>query len=282
MLELIIANLYSKVAGRFDRFHPLVELLPVGEDKVAPKEYIGSGQYNVIDFDNFAGVGYIRRNGETSFSPSDLKSSCKLYYDVTYPLTLVGCIKKDVLGKDDPYSSDSLALTLFQDMDKSGILAALKAVRVDVNVKNYNSDMPSILSKEYSGVENLKKGIPYDYCLISIDLEVVCTVTKDCLQIYCNSYCNYSPVLGDFSGTNFGTRARQLTTFTIPAIEGVYSYTDSRLHGKTISLVFVNSLRLLNDIPGESDQYSHLNSTFTILDTSTGIRTGDKITFIVS
>lgn len=190
MLEKIIIKLYSKIADRFDKFYQLVEQIEVSEDKFLPKQYKSDGQYEPINFDNFAGVGYFRIKEPVEISEAESQTP-KAVYDFKYSLRLVACVKKTIIGRDDPYSCDTLCLTLIKDLESANrnIMYDLAARRGTVEVTGYQTDAKEIVKQEFSGVENFKS-VPYEYCLISLDINIIINTTKECINNYCQSYCN--------------------------------------------------------------------------------------------
>lgn len=190
MLEKIIVKLHSKIADRFDQFYPLVELIEVSEDKVLPKQYVSDGQYKAINFDNFAGVGYFRIKEPVTIEESESPTP-KPVHDFKYSLRLVGCIKKSVIGRDDPYSCDTLCLTLTKDLEAANrfIMQEVSARRGSVEVTSYQTVASEVVKEEFSGVENFKS-VPFDYCLVSLDITVTINTTKECINNNCQSYCN--------------------------------------------------------------------------------------------
>jgi hypothetical protein len=187
MLQTIIDNLYAKVKPHFDLLHPLAEVKRTG-DKKFPAVYNGAGNYSQVDIDLSAGVGYFRKNGQTTISPVESRG-CDEVSQFRIPIRLVASEKKAVLGKDDEFSADAYALTLLQDLTEvNGTLkAALKANLVSVQAVAYETDASVVWNQEYAGIERQPS---YEYDLIFIDLEVIADMKHSCIEIQCNTYCN--------------------------------------------------------------------------------------------
>lgn len=273
MLEIIIDNIYSRTADKFDKLYGLAELVKTREDKFEPKIYAGGGQYLPIDWDHFAGVGYFRLNGDVSISKSSFETrNCTQYYDVVYPIKLIGCIKKSILGKDDSFSGEVVCMTLFRDIAQSNgdLCAVTKSVFSDIEITGYSTDVNKILGDEFQGLAR-KSIVPLDYCLVSLDIRVSVTINQDCIQFYCSSYCDYSRWTS--SGTICLPQNFRPAPITIAGVFGVADYADTRLKGKRIENVFINNTRLL------TSQYSFdsTTGTLTYIDANIQLQNGDEI-----
>lgn len=276
MLEIIIDKMIATTSDKFDKIFPLAELIE-RDGKVAPKQYIGDGQYQNIDFDNFAGTAYFRKLGNVQMDKSSFekRGSCKQFYDVTYNIRLIGCTRKKIIQKDDAYTGEALCLSIFQDVVQSNgdLCVLLKAANSEITLREYSDNTSEILEDEFKGLER-KNIIPMDYVLVKLDFVVSATITAECVQYYCNSYCDYSARIG--SGNQiicFPSRSRT-APFGIDAESGQNSYQDDRFKNQVINLI------LVNNTPLRSDQFSFdsATGTFEYLD-QVPLVTGDKLYF---
>lgn len=273
MLEYIVDNIASKVASNFEKVIPLAEIVKTGE-KSYPAEYISKGNYTPVNPDNFLGLGYFRLTGNPEITIAETKRPEKDVMKYSYPFKFVGCIKKDVLGKDDSFSANALCIVLAKRLEENNtsLKSTLGANKATVKVSAFNFDMLSILGDEFKGIENLTKGIPLDYCLVSIDLKVEIEIRNSCIGIICNDYCGgISPVLTNTSSSLVrGSNIKFVNPF-VPTVSGVYAYSIPELNGKTILIASLNNIIL------RSDQYSQSGNTFTITDTEADIYTGMEL-----
>jgi len=196
MLQYIIEQLSENVSEKVQKTIPLASQRFTSDGaKMFPAIYVGNGQYKEISIDNFAGLTYFRTNGKVSIS--EINNDKRAMQDIqrlTYPLRLVCAVKNSVIGKDDEFTPDTLALSFIKDLqDGTGNLkSSLNANYVTIQAQSYDTDVKDILNEEYSGIERLKVSAPYSYSLISIDLTVEIIISAKCINLICNTYCNGS------------------------------------------------------------------------------------------
>lgn len=187
MLETILNRLYARVSGEFHKVEILAELLEK-DRRVTPVVYSGNGQYKPIDIDHFNGVAYFRRNGKTYISEVEVRLPMP-HYRYEYPIRLVGAVKNEVLTRDDSFSSDALATRLTKLLIESNtsLITDLSAKECSVIVESYDTERTVIMGTEYEGTG---KVLPMNYSAVSVDIRVSIIISKDCINTFCNSYCN--------------------------------------------------------------------------------------------
>ncbi len=190
MLSTIINRLSTAISTRLQQNYGLAKILYQGK-KSFPAKYVGQGQYKPIEIDNWAGMNYFRLNGDIASSNEEVRASCGKAIKLIYPIRLIACVKKSVLGKDDAFSSETLSLLLIKDIKSITELPSdLSAMRASIEVSRFSTDDKEILSREYSGIELLKNGINYEYCLVAIDMDIEILINADCIELTCKEYCN--------------------------------------------------------------------------------------------
>lgn len=192
MLRQISERLSASVAGITQKVIPLATQRNTSDGKTFPAIYQGKGQYSEISADNYAGLCYFRINGKTRISDySELKRACDDVKQYEYQLRLVACIKNELTGVDDSYSSDALALSFIKLLNGTdgNLKQDLNANFVSVKCLSYDTDVKDILNEEYRGIERLKNSIPYEYSLIAIDINVEVIISSSCIELLCKSYC---------------------------------------------------------------------------------------------
>lgn len=253
----------------------MVEQVEVRPDVTVPQQYLGNGQYQNLDFDNFAGVAYFRKTGKVSMDKNTGNDrKCVQFYDVSFPIRLVGCARKTLLGKDDSFSGDTICLSVFQDIVQSNgdLGIALKANESSVTITEYTDNIREIIDEEFKGLDR-KNIIPLEYCLVMIDLRIDATITADCVQYYCNSYCDYSVRTGSSSDAACYPVSKNPVTLT--AVTGQNDYQDNRFKNQRINLIHINNTRLLNS----QFSFNSTTGTFTYIDSNVPLVTGDEIHF---
>lgn len=193
MLRTIAERISSQISGITQKVIPLAKQLTNSDGKTFPAIYKGQGQYSEISPDNYAGLCYIRQIAPTTISENtEFKRAMNDVSDYRYNLRLVACIKNSVFGSDDSFTSDVVALSLVKLINDSdfSLKADLNANFASVKAVSYNTDVKNILTKEYSGIDRLKNSVPYDFTLIAIDIEVIVTISSNCIELLCKSYCN--------------------------------------------------------------------------------------------
>ena len=192
MLKQITQRLSSAIEGITQRVVPLATQRTTSDGKTFPAIYSGKGQYSEISPDNYAGLSYFRINGKTRISDfTELKRSCDEIKQYEYPIRLVACIKNELTGTDDGFTSDALALTLIKELNglDGSLKQDLSANFTSVKCVSYDTDVKDILTEEYKGIDRLKNSIPYEYSLVAIDIEVQVVISTNCIELLCKTYC---------------------------------------------------------------------------------------------
>lgn len=192
MLKQLTQRLSSAIEGITQRVVPLATQRTTSDGKTFPAIYSGNGQYSEISPDNYAGLSYFRINGRTRISDfTELKRACDEIKQYDYPIRLVACIKNELTGTDDGFTSDALALTLIKELNglDGSLKQDLSANFTSVKCVSYDTDVKDILTEEYKGMDRLKNSIPYEYSLIAIDIEVQVIISTDCIELLCKTYC---------------------------------------------------------------------------------------------
>jgi len=192
MLKQITQRLSSAIEGITQKVVPLATQRTTSDGKTFPAIYSGKGQYSEISPDNYAGLSYFRINGRTRISDfTELKRACEEIKQYDYPIRLVACIKNELTGTDDGFTSDALALTLIKALNglDGSLKQDLSANFTSVKCVSYDTDVKDILTEEYKGIDRLKNSIPYEYSLIAIDIEVQVVISTNCIELLCKTYC---------------------------------------------------------------------------------------------
>jgi len=192
MLKQITQRLSSAIEGITQKVVPLATQRNTSDGKTFPAIYSGKGQYSEISPDNYAGLSYFRINGKTRISDfTELKRACEDIKQYEYTLRLVTCIKNELTGTEDAFTSDALALSLIKELNglDGNLKQDLSANFVNVKCVSYDTDVKDILIEEYKGIERLKNSIPYEYSLIAIDIEVQVVISTECIELLCKTYC---------------------------------------------------------------------------------------------
>ena len=192
MLKQITQSLSSAIEGITQKVVPLATQRTTSDGKTFPAIYSGKGQYSEISPDNYAGLSYFRINGRTRISDfTELKRACEEIKQYDYPIRLVACIKNELTGTDDGFTSDALALTIIKALNglDGSLKQDLSANFTSVKCVSYDTDVKDILTEEYKGIDRLKNSIPYEYSLIAIDIEVQVVISTNCIELLCKTYC---------------------------------------------------------------------------------------------
>jgi len=163
------------------------------DGKLFPAIYQGKGQYSEISPDNYAGLSYFRMNGKVRISEADnAKRSMNDLNNYLYPIRLVVCVKNDLIGVDDEFSPDLIAMSFIKVINESSgqLKQDLEANFTTIRAESYDTDVKDILSEEFAGIERLKNSVPYQYSLIAIDINVEIIISTECINLLCKSYCS--------------------------------------------------------------------------------------------
>lgn len=192
MIEQIVNRLSLSIEDKTEKTIPLAKQLSNSDGKVFPAIYIGKGQYSEISIDNFAGLSYFRLAGKTQIQEVEQAGRpMNDLYRYQYTLRLVCTVQNSVIGKDDAFSSDALALLLVKNLNECNtkLKQDLSARSAIVTCVSYDTNVKDILSEEYQGIERLKNSLPYNYSLVAIDLSIDIIISSDCINNICKPYC---------------------------------------------------------------------------------------------
>ena len=193
MLKQITDRLAANIQGIVQKTIPLATQRHTTDGKMFPAIYKGSGQYSEISPDNYAGLSYFRMNGKVRISETDNgKRSMNDLNSYLYPIRLVVCVKNDLIGVDDEFSPDLIAMSFIKVINESSgqLKQDLEANFTTIRAESYDTDVKDILSEEFAGIERLKNSVPYQYSLIAIDINVEIIISTECINLLCKSYCS--------------------------------------------------------------------------------------------
>ncbi len=185
MIENTITTLNTSinVLNYFEKQFELVERVKMG-DKIYPAPYCTNGEYEEINFDNLNGVSYWRKTGVVTIGEADTQIACNDVIQFTYPLRIVGAVKKEKLSKDDAYSEERIIQTIISNVTGSNkvIKGLIKAKSVFINPTSHDDDALRILQTEYSEVDNINYNLAY----FRIDFDVVIQIRENCIPNECD------------------------------------------------------------------------------------------------
>jgi len=193
MLKQITERLSASVEGIVHKTIPLATQRTTSDGKMFPAIYKGKGQYSEISPDNYAGLCYFRMNGKVKITEANNdKRALQDLNNYAYPIRLVVCVKNDLVGIDDSFTPEILAMSFIKVINESsGLLKKdLEANFTTIRAESYDTDVKDILNEEYAGIERLKNAIPYEYSLIAIDINVEVIISTSCIELLCKDYCN--------------------------------------------------------------------------------------------
>lgn len=185
MIQYIIEYINDRIET-LDIFQDIKGLCEIieKEGQSYPAEYCDNGEYNRIE--DFESVVYHRLTGKTTEERIESTVGCETNIRRTYPLRVVGIVKKTILEKknDNNYIDDKLASNISNIIAKASIknlAVALKAEDVEISTGGYNTNRYEIWNEEYKGVE---MGIDFEYAYISVDYTVIVEGSKSCFHIF--------------------------------------------------------------------------------------------------
>lgn len=185
ILESSITTLNTAIEALnyFEKQHVLVERVR-SQDKIYPAPYCTNGEYQEINFDNFDGVSYWRKTGIVTMSEADTQIACNDVVQFTYPLRIVGAVKKEKLIKDDAYSEERIIQTIIGTVTGSNkvIKALIKAKSVFIRPTSHDDDALRILQTEYSEVDNINYNLAY----FRIDFDLIVQIRENCIEKECD------------------------------------------------------------------------------------------------
>jgi len=155
-----------------------------------PVQYIGQGNYKPINISENNGLAYLRKLSPMRFgkSPIESREVCDSQYEqAIIPIRILISIRKEKLGIDNAFASDYLAEEFFRILQgRSGELAnSSEAIDAEILINEINDDRLHILSEEFAGAG---RDIPYDYLLMTIDLDLVLQFNRACMAKFCEGY----------------------------------------------------------------------------------------------
>lgn len=185
ILESSITTLNTAIEALnyFEKQHVLVDRVR-NQEKIYPAEYCTDGEYQEINFDNFDGVSYWRKTGVVTIGEGATDIACNDVVQFTYPIRLVGAIKKEKLSKDDAYSEERIIQTIIGTVTGSnGVIKGLvKAKSVFIRPTSHDDDALRILQTEYSELDNINYNLAY----FRIDFDLVILIRENCIQKECD------------------------------------------------------------------------------------------------
>lgn len=174
--------------GYFEKSFEVCEVITRKEQRF-PAEYKSKGEYTEVNnFDKYNGVSYLRKRGGVTVADAvDTLKACGDLVDVSLPLRLVAVVPRKKLNCDDKYSEDVIASTIMRELITHGpaLKGALSARSSRISIDGYNTDGPSVLTEEYSGLTI--QDISYNFAYLAIDLTVRATMKKECLTRDCET-----------------------------------------------------------------------------------------------
>lgn len=188
MLEAIITYLNLKLGllNYFEQQHCLCELKSDNEGKVSPVEYVGDGNYTVINYDEFDGVSYWRLRDKPTQDVLETKYQAGKRVEVKIPLRLVFSVRRTKLTTDDAYAFDRIRQTVVSQFNiDDGILkTTLGCEKVTVSIPTSNGNAKEVWDDETSETGTFEP--TYAMVYGSIDIEVSVIYAGSCLPTECD------------------------------------------------------------------------------------------------
>lgn len=174
--------------GYYDQIFPWVTMITV-DGITAPRYYDGDGMIqNIMDFEK-GGLGYLRKNGKTSFVELENESftSCvtdEYLHQITLPVRIVSAIRRDVFQCDDAFVDEYHVNELIGVLSgkPSGLAVELSARSVRYKPTTTVAEPQTVWNEETtdSGYK-----VPQWLSLVALDMNVVVVIDSECLQNVC-------------------------------------------------------------------------------------------------
>ena len=140
-----------------------------------PAEFCGKGQYSEVSInDLIRGSVYhrVRDNITREEQEEDSITGCENIIEQTYPMLLVGSIKRDFFKTDDAYTAINLAQKIADTLTNESIDGlSLKLQMIETNVESISVDRTAILADEYPNNEDMEE-IDYNFILFKIEYNI--------------------------------------------------------------------------------------------------------------
>ena len=149
---------------------------------IYPAKYLGGGQYEPVNFDNYSGVLYHRLNGAQTSVESESRTGCGMDLTITQNMRLVVYCPKNIFNLDDEGSVLRIGSNLRKEVSFSNELSdTFKADYVNCVVTSVDFDSVSVWNNEF---QNVDFSMDYHNCLISLDYQIEIKGDKECLLEY--------------------------------------------------------------------------------------------------
>lgn len=171
-----IINYIDKYISLESKSKGLCVLIEQGELKL-PAKPKGNDYELIANFDKLNDFSYWRINGEITVEPYLDNYSVKRLYNLTYPIKLVLCKKKE---KKEIGYEDTMALSIIsklKDLKKSN-KEDLNIYNINLNAKSYDIVQENVIGDEFG--DTFKKN--NDFVFISFVFDLIVTVDNTCLN----------------------------------------------------------------------------------------------------
>lgn len=178
------------LTGWFEKFYPLVEMVPVDADRRMPAFNKGGGQYEAINFDNFNGLAYLRLTSNPVAVPYDNPNkACSFDMTFTFPLRLVFCVKRNKMKLDDAFADHALVNDLIKILSiRDGKLKKnLTAIGATIVPESWTVDSLQLIGEEYDDKNFIDINHEFIYGAINFNASV--TINRDCMPSACEEVC---------------------------------------------------------------------------------------------
>lgn len=151
--------------------------------QIYPAKYIGAGQYEPVNLDNYSGVLYHRLNGTQNSVESESRTGCGMDLTITQNMRLVLYCPKNILNLDDEGSVLRIGSNLRKEIsfNNSELVETLKCDYVSCVVSSIDFDSVNVWNSEF---QNVNFAMDYRNCLIAFDYLIEIKGDKECLLEY--------------------------------------------------------------------------------------------------